>query len=312
MSGAVPFKTPTDYYADLLGGDPDALNRFHERWLARVDWRGYDEDLHVYPFTVARPAALSFGCPNRCSFCPTAALHKGRVVVGDPARILPPYAATCVHMMDENFFRAPNFRDSLRYLKSYGIRWLCMSDFESTMAVLEEYGERELADCGLKVVEVGLENISLMRKVKGSGIPHSLIEIYYLNMTFLPGETKETIRATAEWMKPRSLQHPIHFNNGLWYAPGQYYFDYSGRSRTDGRYLDNPNHARTRPTFVPDTFLQQDFKVASMEETNYYSQLVYDFKLYGRIVGGNIGEFVGSDWRRAAWLAVGLRVGGIK
>jgi hypothetical protein len=310
----VPFKTPADYYRDLLGSDPAAINEFYARWMARADWRGYDEDLHVYPYTHALPAALSFGCPNRCPFCPTAELHQGRIVYGDPSLVLPPYRNRAVHFMDENFFaahRGEALREILRLLRAYRITWLCMSDARHTLEAFDRFGEEELWASGLRVVEVGLENVAHYRKVPPSGIPSERIQVYYLNMTFFPGETKESIRANAEWMRERSIRHPIHHNNGLWYAPGQYLFDSNGTYRASGQLLCQPM-ARTRPTFIPASFAGELAEVVNLERANFFAQLVYGVKFYPATTSFRIGEWCGADWRRWAWTVVGIRSGGLR
>lgn len=311
---SVPFKTPADYYRDLLGSNPSAINEFYERWTARGDWRGFDEDLHVYPFTHALPSALSFGCPNRCPFCPTAALHQGKIVYGDPSKILPPYAGKNVHFMDENFFAAhqgKDLRDILRLLRQLKIKWLCMSDASHVQKAFAEFGERMLWDCGLRVIEVGLENVALYRKVPERGIPTIGIQIYYLNMTFFDGETKATIIENANWMRFRSLKRPIHHNNGLWYAPGQFLFNPNEQINSPGKFLCQPS-ARTRPTFVPQSFSNETAEVVDLEGANYYGQLVYGLKFYPPGNAFQIGEWCGAEWEKYAWVVVGLRSGGLR
>lgn len=314
MPATVPFKTPVDYFNDLLGGDPANINRFYERWRARSDWRGYDEDLHVYPYIHALPCALTLGCPNKCPFCPTAWVHKGRVHRGDPELILRPYAGRAVHFMDENFFlnnadRLPGLLDLLRDLN---ITWLAMTDAISFIAALANYGEARLVKSGLQVVEVGLENAALYRKVPAAGIPTKVIDVYYLNMTFFPGETKATIKENAAWMNHRSLRRPIHHNNGLWYAPGQFLFDDRGQYKDRGITLEGQPVARTRPTFIPRSFLDERIRIRNLEFANYNGQLVYGLKFYPDKTEIGVEEFCGGDWRKFAWLVVGLRCGAME
>jgi len=213
-------------------------------------WRHMDCDLHIYPYDHAQPALLSMGCFNRCSFCPTAKHFQGNVYFGDPEIILPYYGGATVHFMDEDFFRN-DMAVVLPLLDKLGIIWTAMSTFDSFAEVLSKYGDGMLYHYGLRCVEIGLENVDLMMKVKHD-ITTKMVEVYYLNMTCLPGETKQTIRNNREWMKDRSLKRPIHFNNGLWYAPGQFYYPYD-TVRTDGIMLPS-KYARTRPTYIPDTF----------------------------------------------------------
>jgi len=302
----VPFKTPVDYFTEILDGNYDNINDFKELFERKKGWEGYDCDLHVYPFTAAQPAMLSTGCPNQCPFCPSAQVHKGIIEFGDADYILSQYISKTLHFMDENFFYN-DMKKVLPLLKKYEITWLAMSDYKSTKKVIEEFGEKYLYDCGLRVIEMGLENVVLYRKVKEK-IPTKKAVIYYLNMTCLPGETKESIIENAKWMKDVSLKRPIHFNNAVWYACGQFFYPY--KHMDGGRYLDG-RLARTRPTWIPNTLLIQDYKIIDLEKANYYSQLVYDMKIYRPEMLGNMGDFIGKNQRRAAWLLSGIRVGAI-
>jgi len=302
----VPFETPVDYFREILDSDYGAINDFGELHEQK-GWEGFDCDLHIYPYTKAQPAMLSVGCPNQCPFCPSAQVHKGRIEFGDAEYILSSYIGKILHFMDENFFYN-DMKKVLPLLMKYEITWLAMSDYKSTMAVLEEFGEDYLYKCGLRIIEVGLENVVLYKKVKEK-IPVKRIAIYYLNMTCLSGETKESIVENAKWMKSVSLKRPIHFNNAVWYACGQFFYPY--QPVDGGIYLDG-ELARVRPTWIPNTLLAQDYEIISLEKANYYSQLVYGIKIYCPGMLGNIGEFIGKNQRRATWMLSGLRVGAIK
>ncbi len=310
----IPFKTPLDYFQQALLGNPENINRFREIQEALPIWKQYDNDLHVYPYVHALPSMLSMGCPNQCPFCPSGQFYKGKVYRGIPEVIIPQYAGENVHWMDENFFDN-DMKVVLPLLKKHNLRWLAMADVYSTKKVLDEFGEDYLHDCGCRCIEVGLENVVHMRKVKEPFFMGK-IPIYYLNMTFFEGETKESIWENRMWMNAASLEHPIHFNNGLWYAPGQYYHPYvegSGHDKLSGLFT-NGSIARTKPSFVPHSFLNQKYKIVSMETVNHYSQLIYDFKMYPLKSEGSIYEFVGDppDVKRTMWLVVGCRTGGIK
>ena len=306
MKPIVPFKTPSDYFQEALGGKVENINKFPEIQKT-LGWEKHDCDLHIYPYIHAKSAILSMGCKNRCFFCPTAKFFKGKVFFGDPNIILPYYEGQNVHFMDEDFF-ANDLDIVLPLLKKYHITWLAMAHFHNIQRVYAKYGEDYLYDCGLRIIETGLENVALMFKAKGELISKK-IEIYYLNMTCLPGETKETIQENALFMKDKSLKRPIHFNNSLWYAPGQFYYPYD-EVRDDGVLL-NPPFARTRPTYIPDTLLNQNYDIVDIEKVNYYCQLVYGLKMYPKEISGSIREFIGDDYGKAMWMIMGVRAGGI-
>ncbi len=306
----VPFKTPLDYFLQALEGKPKNINKFPEIQKQNKEWQSFDNDLHVYPYVHALPGILSMGCKNTCAFCPSAKYYKGQVHFGTPEIILSHYENKCVHFMDENFF-LNDMERVLPALEKYNIKWLAMSTNDDWLKIYNQYGGKRLCNAGLRCVEVGLENVVLMNKVKKGQVKDDKIETYYLNMTFLPGETKETILENAVWMLDKGLRHPIHFNNGVWYAPGQFYYPYENDLPL-GLML-SPPVARTRPTFIPDSFLDQDYQVQDLERVNYFNQFVYDFKLFPQEdeMHGLIREFISLSWKRTMWLVVGLRCGGI-
>jgi len=306
----VTFKTPVDYFQQVLDGKYQNINRFKKLLETKNDWDGYDCDLHIYPYIHARPALLSVGCPNQCPFCPTAITHKGRIHFGNYKYILSQYKNENIHFMDENLFYNNSMDRILILLKKQKIQWLAMSDYKSTIKILEKFGEDYLYDCGLRIIEIGLENVALFKKVKDY-IPTKKIVIYYLNMTCLPGETKESIAENARWMKPVSLKRSIHFNNGVWYACGQFFYPYDGYQGIGKGKWVNGKIARTRPSWIPNSLLSQEYNIISLERTNYYSQLIYGIKIYKPKSQGIIGDFIQGNQRLATWMLSGIRCGGI-
>lgn len=306
MEAKVPFKTPVDYFKEVLCSKYENVNRFKEL-LAKKGWDGYDCDLHIYPYVKAKPGMLSIGCPNQCPFCPTAHTHRGYIHFGNYEHIISQYADECIHFMDENFFY--NKMDIvLPLLKKWNVQWLAMSDYKSTVQVMETFGEDYLYECGLRIIEIGLENIVLYKKVKKK-IKPDRIAIYYLNMTCLPGETKSSILENAKWMKDVSLKNPIHFNNGVWYACGQFLYPYK-EMEEKGQYLVG-EFARVLPTWIPYSLLVQDYTIINLERANHFNQYVYGWKMYNPKMDGNIDVFIGTDQRKAAWMLTSIRCGAI-
>ncbi len=301
----VPFHTPVDYF-NLCDRDPKNFPRLREL-VREAQWTG-DTDLHIYPYVNAEPAMLSAGCPNKCSFCPTYKAYGGRQYFGDYEKIIPLYSDRSVHFMDENFFRNPDIVKVLTLLKKYHVTWLCLSDFYSFRDALDLFGEKLLWDSGLRVVEIGLENVALMMKVK-ERIRTKHVQIAYLNMTFLPGETLETISANARWMKYSSLRNPIHYSNYLWYSPGQYYYPPDNFDE-EGIMLEG-RLARVAPTFVPSSFLNQSFVITDLERINFYAALHKMKKQLGPFPS-SVEEFINGSQDKAAWLAIAARVDGVR
>ncbi|MDA8131123.1 MAG: radical SAM protein, partial [Elusimicrobia bacterium] len=198
----VPFKQTLAYFKEVLKGDPANLDRFPQ--LHKASGWNFNCDLHHYPYVHARPSMLSVGCKNNCFFCRTAEEFKGRVYYGDYAKILSNYENEQLHFMDEDFFTNPSMDGILKTLKGRRIIWLALTTYRNMAAALDKYGEDYLYECGMRTVELGLENVVLCRKVE-THLPLKKIRIYYLNLTALPGETKETIQENARWMTPRSM-----------------------------------------------------------------------------------------------------------
>lgn len=306
----VPFKTPLDYFNDVLGGDYNKIDKFKSLLESKEGWGRYDSDLHIYPYNKAVPGLLSVGCNNKCPFCPTAKTHKGKIHYGNPTVIIPQYENKVVHWMDENLFRHRDLADVLLLCKQNRVTWSAMADYKAVIEAIEIYGEDHLFDCGCRLIEVGLENVALYRKV-AKPIRTFRIAIYYLNMTCLPGETKETIADNTDWMLGNSLRHPIHYNNGMWYACGQFYYPY-GPPRKDGRMLAEATVARTLPTWIPKSLLRESYKITDLEKANHYNQLIYGRKMYRPKMRGKINSFIGESQKRAAWLLTAIRCGAVE
>ena len=306
----IPFWISNDYFSNILNNNPLLINEF-PRFQKEKPYINTDHsDLHIYPYIEALPAILSMGCRNTCSFCPTATAFKGKVYFGDPEIILPHYENMNVHFLDEDFF-LNDMNRVLPLLRKYNIKWLAMSHFDNVALVYEKYGEDFLYDCGLRVVEVGLENISLMRKVKGNGLLNNKVEILYLNLSFLPGETKETIRETAHWMRSHNVKNPLLTYNGSWFSPGQYYFPYD-KKHEDGIMLKT-KYARVVPTYVPYSLLNQKMTILDYKLVNKYIHFIYseEYQFFPKETEYMISSFIQDDYKKAMWLTVGLRVGAI-
>ena len=306
----IPFWISSDYYTNILGNDPHRIDVFPQLQKQFPEINEDHSDLHVFPYTRAVPAILSMGCNNQCSFCPTGTAFKGKIYYGDYEKILLNYTGNNVHFMDENFFRN-DLKAILPLLKKYDIKWLAMAHYEDVMKAYEEFGEDYLYECGLRVIEVGLENIALMRKVQGDGIPNLKVQICYLNLSLLPGETKETILESSNWMKTHSLKNPIHHDNGLWYSPGQFYFPYDKKEK-DGLLLKT-SLARVVPTYVPYSLLSETVTIVNIELVNKYCYFLFtkDHIFYPKYKSFKVMDFVKDDYRKVMWIVVGIRVGAI-
>jgi hypothetical protein len=301
------FMRPVDYFQEGCNGKQNNIDYFPIIQKRKKKFRSQDNNLHFYPYIEAIPALLTAGCSNKCFFCPSYAIYKGKIYAGTPEIILPHYANMNIHFMDEDFSNN-DLERVLPLLKTYNIQWLAMIPAKKFKVIFEHYGEDYLYDHGLRIVEMGLENICLFNKVKGHEVKPKKIKIMYLNMTFLPGETVETIKENAMWMMERSLPNPIYYTNGTWVGPGQFYYP---SVKEKGLYLKNVPESRTMPTFIPESFLNCTIKIYDLEQVNTYNKLLYDFKMYVKDGKYNVGEFIDGDYKKTRWVATGIRAGGI-
>ena len=208
----VPFKTPLDYWLGPLEQKPENINKWPEIQKT-YGWEQYDNELHIYPYTRAKACMLSMGCKNKCFFCNTAKHFQGKIYYGDPEIILSHYQNQNIAFVDEDFLDN-DMRVILPLLRKYGIKWNCLTTNQSLAKCVDEFGEDYLYECGCRLVKNGLENVVLMFKIKHEQ-HFQKIAMYYMNVSLMPGETKEIILENAKWMRSRSLKKPIHHNNGL-------------------------------------------------------------------------------------------------
>ncbi|ETR65624.1 MAG: hypothetical protein OMM_13965, partial [Candidatus Magnetoglobus multicellularis str. Araruama] len=84
------------------------------------------------------------------------------------------------------------------------------------------------------------------------------------------------------------------------------------KEEKDGILL-NPKYARVVPTYIPNSFLEQDIEIKDVDLVNRFSQFIYskEYILTPSRKNYNIKEFIGDSYKRAMWIVVGLRVGGI-
>jgi len=288
----IPFKTPPDYFREILNSKYSNINSFFELYQ-NFDNYGDDTDLHIYPYVTAQPGLLSVGCDKKCSFCPTFKLHKGNITNGDIDIIIPKYKDMSIHWMDENFF-ANDMTKILPLLKQYNIKSLVMSTASTINEVFDKFGEQYLYDCGIVAIETGLENVTLYNKVKLLTINPKLITMLYLNMSLFPKETKETLQANSQYMMDKTPNNLIHHYNFNWYSPGQYFYDY-GVPTKDMISIEG-NIARVLPTNLPTSLSNQSIQFTNIKLSNYYNRLINKISISPDLrFDGSIIEFVKLD-----------------
>jgi len=315
MNYEIVFKTPVQYYVELLKENPDNINKMQDILKDNPEWLDSDGDLHIYPYVDAVPALLTAGCKNSCKFCPSYQYYKGRTFAGDYELVLNQLKNKQVHFMDEDF--SNNDLDKIfPLIKKNNIQCLFMTTPNKFQDMINNYGEDYLYQHGVRAVEMGLENIIHMNKVKNFKIKKpEKIQILFLNISFFDGETKESLRENAKFIKQYDPSKLMYYNNYNSYGTGQFYFEYDANKREglkEKGIVIESRKARTSPTFVPNSFLNEDFEIIDLEKTNHYSLLSNSVKFIPKKNNHNIFNFCGYDTKKYKWLVTGIKCGGIK
>lgn len=192
-----------------------------------------DCDLHINPLEPdtrsVKPIFTSYGCPNKCGFCPIPAVRKGMnprsvLNLGDVYDLITKTveAGFNVHFCDEDFFmseeeveRYVNFMIKLQLQRvSLGFKkfkWIALASVPTLYKYLVKHGEQPLIDSGCYLIEVGLEATDLeqrklMNKTGDSNqteyiLEHSKhIDKFWLMITFFLGETITKINKVGDFL----------------------------------------------------------------------------------------------------------------
>lgn len=243
-----------------------------------------DCDMHLKKYTGdVVPLFTSYGCPRGCAFCPsTVNCNKERLsldiskVKGMLTRCnLQGY--TNIHFTDEDFFydidRTYLILKHIEKLSS-NFQLIALGDVTNVLRFINKYGNSILLDSGMKLIEVGLETADeVLGKAMGKApvdrcrelADKSEVDIFWLALTFFPGETLITLSKTGEFLRKHGynlgeLYGRIATNStegGL----GQFFQPYHGtknydRLNKEGIFIsDRP--IRLIPSYLPDSFLLQ-------------------------------------------------------
>lgn len=304
-----------------------------------------DCDMHLtkYPGQVY-PLFTSYGCPNNCTFCPTSK-NCGRKVCFSSLEAIEKifdFAAgrgmTNIHFTDEDFFlnieRARKILEmALSIGKTAGVefRFIALACSSSLTKYLMKYGFDETLD-QVKLAEVGYEAaneeiLGAMNKQHETGyiIENFKNEIFWLTMTFYPGETIRSLRQTGEFME----QYGIHKDdlygrvkgNSTVGGLGQFFQAYPDTIGIDelskSGVILSSRPVRLLPSYVPHSFLEDKITAqrSVTEEEIFWYQYYKVSPPQGTLVGKTIGE-AAKSWERfdkaVISLAISAKLGVIK
>lgn len=263
--------------------DPEAAGldlaegAFH--YTSHMDWfprrKLQDYDCHVAKLEDGRqwsPGFLSVGCQRKCPYCYvgyTSFPHgfASREQISETinrARI----RGHNLHFYDEDFYLHPELDFILSELEASGVKWIALATSVSLSRAIEKYGASYLVKAGNVLNEVGLETTSkavLDKEQRLSRIFESPeINIFWLTVTFFPGETIGTKNQTGAFLKEHGYSFdaslPRMRTNSTHGGLGQFFVSYHGtpwhlRREETGYRIPGPP-TRLWPTYVPKSFLQ--------------------------------------------------------
>ena len=255
-----------------------------------------DCDMHLAKYTgKVYPFCTSYGCPNGCTFCPsTVNCNKQRIFPGITfvlASLVKAYKGGVrnIHFTDEDFFwdtdRTKEILELFAFLnenidESKHCQLIAMGHIGTVLKFVNKYGIELLEASGLKLIEVGFETadeklakdmgkVSVDKYIKlANFFKDSEVNIFWLTLTFFPGETLKTVNKTGDFLRKYGydldeLYGRIRTNStegGL----GQFFQWYAGIEETViidyGGVKTTNRPIRLIPSYVPNSFLDDTIK----------------------------------------------------
>jgi len=250
-----------------------------------------DCDMHLNKYDgIVYPLFSSYGCPRKCTFCPScvASEHRRLCIHLDDVEIM---LSTMynrgirnIHFTDEDFFMIhKRTHEVLKIAKRIGdFNFIALAHLDTLKKFVEEYGPECLKEFGVRLVELGFETAdpALAKSMKKGKSLQEYIDVYtavkdytdifWLCLTFFPGETITTLNETGKFLreygsKPEDLYDRIKTNStegGL----GQFFQPYPGTPGFEdlpslGHQIED-RPVRLMPSFLPDSFLNDEIEWA--------------------------------------------------
>jgi len=307
-----------------------------------------DCDMHLTKYSgQVYPLFTSYGCSNRCRFCPVSVNCDSYRVVLTEDEVLKSfekcdsYGYKNIHLTDEDFFfdieRANRI---LQGLVGKGFNLIVLGSVHTVLRFVRQYGSHLLEDAGIKLIEVGLESADpKLNKAMGKhGLENYLhlaevmkgtnVNIFWLTMTFFPGETIQSLRQTGLFLKKYGYElHELYgriATNSTEGGLGQFFQLYHGvrgeeELRASGQSISS-RPVRLLPSFIPHSFLNSKIEnVRQLKEDDrqwYEIYKVDPWKFYVR-GGESVKEVIQrhqgiSIGETATFLAISSRIGVIE
>ena len=255
-----------------------------------------DCDMHLNKYEgIVYPLFTSYGCPRNCSFCPTSVNCK-RSRIELPVEDVNSILDNCysmgirnIHFTDEDFFYNTNRTfEILKNQVGKGFNFIALGSVSKVQAFIDEYGEDVLIDSGIRIIEVGFETADTelsasMNKPSLSAYQRlsdscKSVDIFWLTLTFFPGETISTLNKTGEFLRKNGFKLNEVYGriatNGTEGGLGQFFQLYDGVKDYDTILSEGiiltPRPMRLIPSFIPHSFLNSRIKeVREIQESEH-------------------------------------------
>ena len=300
--GYAPFITSNNLKLSAANSDTDLIRK-GLLWAPKYydDFTTFttDSDMHLAKYEgcwgTVYPLFSSYGCPNKCAFCPASA-NAPKTICLEPSEFEKSlemgknYGVDKFHINDEDLFFSPNrAKELLNIMAKSGCEFICLATGNKLLKFVEKFGPKVIEDSGLKVIEIGFEtgDIELSEKMNkpkpGTALEIAETEIgadiFWLTLTFFPGETIQTLNTTGAFLQKYGYQidevWPRISTNSTVGGLGQFFVAYLGtegykkvNERYDrdseewklyGGYNLSQYPIRLQPSFVPNSFLDSTF-----------------------------------------------------
>lgn len=299
-----------------------------------------DCDMHLnkYEGTVY-PLFTSYGCPRNCAFCPTSVNCKRsriEVEVDDVCDTLDrclKQDINNIHFTDEDFFydidRAYKILKQQRWK---GFNFIALGSVSKVQNFIDTYGENVLIDAGIRIIEVGFETADTdlsasMNKPSINAYERlakacKKVDIFWLTLTFFPGETITTLNQTGEFLSKYGFALDEVYGriatNGTKGGLGQFFQLYDGvkdyAEIEDKGILLTPRPMRLIPSFIPFSFLNSKIefmRTLTEEELCWFSLYKIPVKKYPVMIDRTIKELT-NEVDGYIFYAICARLGAIK
>lgn len=306
----LPLYTPSnDTILDGISNYPEYYDDFKYLLLS-------DCDMHLSKYSgIVYPLFSSYGCPRSCSFCPSS-VNCNRTRISLSSNRVMSLLESCreqgvrnIHFTDEDFFYdTARAAEILKAQVGEGMNFIALGSVNKVIEFIEVFGQELLNESGVRLIEVGFETAdselsASMHKPKLSTYEYlssicTKVDIFWLTLTFFPGETIGTLNKTGEFLKKHGhvlsdLYGRVATNStegGL----GQFFQLYDGVSGYDDLLSEGilltERPMRLIPSFIPFSFLNseiKEFREIRQEELTWFNlyKVSHNFPLQKSPIG---------------------------